>query len=475
MTVIFQSHHQLDFCDRILRSLEEDDGDSLVVATSSPELSLASLKLLQLFSPLVREIVKTLPSMPSAASPLTLILPDTDANSWKCLMGLLTSGNVDVCLPSCDTDVERQKEKISALARCLQINLESRQVSEKARIKLRVKRPEELLEDRSTSPIASNQAQENNIVSNDYDSDQENVPEPSKSDGSDPDYRESSAGFSSALSFNIVPNESDQNNGIERLVESQKDASYSSRLEEVLIDIPDMTEEPVLKMKRKVILTWKKKDTMTGTIKYSEIFSDSINYQAKRKEEILPNALSGADELSSGGSNREGDINYFPKDVKVTYATWKARRAARKELRLKQKVAEGSVTVPEIENNQKKGPEKVHEFECSNCSKRFKSEAGLSDHFNASHTKPVDSAECPRCWRVFKTKEHLFVHFHATHTKNQNPFTCFDCPKSSRLRFSSRTALLKHLKIVHSLKITKDWFVNSAIYEYETEVETGSM
>ena len=468
--MIFQSHHQLDFCDRILRSLEEEDGDSLVVATSSPELSLASLKLLQLFSPLVREIVKTLPSMPSAASPLTLILPDTDANSWKCLMGLLTSGNVDVHLPSDKADVECQKEKISSIARCLQINLESRQVSEKARIKLRVKRPEELLEDRSTSPITSNQ--ENNIVSNDYDSDTENDPVPSKSDWFDLDYCESSAGSPSASSFNIVPNESDQNNGIERLVESQK---YSPPPPQVLLDNLDMTEEPVLKMKRKVILTWKKKDTMTGNIKYSETFSDNINYQAKRKEGVLPKALSGADELSSGGSNREGDINYFPKDVKVTYATWKARRAARKELRLKQKVAEGSVTVPEIENNQKKGPEKVHEFECSNCAKRFKSEAGLSDHFNASHTKPVDSAECPRCWRVFKTKEHLFVHFHATHTKNQNPFTCFDCPKSSRLRFSSRTALLKHLKIVHSLKITKDWFVNSAIYEYETEVETGSM
>ena len=62
MTVIFQSHHQFEFCDKILRSFAEDDGDSLLVATSSQEVSLASLKMMQIFSPLLMEIVETLPS-----------------------------------------------------------------------------------------------------------------------------------------------------------------------------------------------------------------------------------------------------------------------------------------------------------------------------------------------------------------------------------------------------------------------------
>ena len=78
MTVIFQSHHQFEFCDKILRSFAEDDGDSLLVATSSQEVSLASLKMMQIFSPLLREIVKTLPS---TSTPHTLIIPDTDAES----------------------------------------------------------------------------------------------------------------------------------------------------------------------------------------------------------------------------------------------------------------------------------------------------------------------------------------------------------------------------------------------------------
>ena len=93
MTVIFQSHHQFEFCDKILRSVTEDDGDSLMVATSAQEISLASLKVLQILSPLLTEIVKTLPS---TSIPLTLIVPDTDANTWKALMSLLTQGKVEV-------------------------------------------------------------------------------------------------------------------------------------------------------------------------------------------------------------------------------------------------------------------------------------------------------------------------------------------------------------------------------------------
>ena len=99
MTVIFQSHHQFEFCDRILRGLAEDDGDSLLVATSSEEVSLASLKMLQLFSPMVRDIVRELPLFPT---PHTLIIPDTDAESWKYLMCLLTDGKIDVKFPSGD-------------------------------------------------------------------------------------------------------------------------------------------------------------------------------------------------------------------------------------------------------------------------------------------------------------------------------------------------------------------------------------
>ena len=95
MTVIFQSHHQFEFCDKILRGVTEDDGDSLMVATSSQEISLASLKVLQILSPLLTEIVKTLPL---TYIPLKLIVPDTDANTWKALMSLLTQGKVEVSL-----------------------------------------------------------------------------------------------------------------------------------------------------------------------------------------------------------------------------------------------------------------------------------------------------------------------------------------------------------------------------------------
>ena len=178
MTVIFQSHHQFEFCDKILRSFAEDDGESLLVATSSQEVSLASLKMLQIFSPLLREIVETLPS---TSTPHILIIPDADAESWNYLTALLTDGNVDVNLPSDNSNIQYQKDKISSLAQCLRLNLdlETKQVSEEARIKLRVKRPEELMDGSIYPPISY---QENNIVNNDYDSDKEEEKVPIKSE-----------------------------------------------------------------------------------------------------------------------------------------------------------------------------------------------------------------------------------------------------------------------------------------------------
>ena len=180
MTVIFQSHHQFEFCDRILRSLAEDDGDSLLVATSSQEDSLSSLKVLRIFSPLLKNIMEDLTL---SSTPQTLIIPDTDAWSWKNLMCLLTNGNVDVSLSSGHSDVKCLKENISSLARCLGIQLETKQVWEEARIKLRVKRPEELLE----GPFPLNSNQEANIVNNNYDSDHEEDKVPIKSEISDSD------------------------------------------------------------------------------------------------------------------------------------------------------------------------------------------------------------------------------------------------------------------------------------------------
>ena len=181
MTVIFQSHHQFEFCDRILRSLAEDDGDSLLVATSSQEDSLSSLKVLRIFSPLLKNIMEDLTL---SSTPQTLIIPDTDAWSWKNLMCLLTNGNVDVSLSSGDSDVKCLKENISSLARCLGIQLETKQVWEEARIKLRVKRPEELMEG-YIFPLDPNQ--EANIVNNNYDSDHEEDKVPIKSEISDSD------------------------------------------------------------------------------------------------------------------------------------------------------------------------------------------------------------------------------------------------------------------------------------------------
>ena len=413
MTVIFQSHHQFEFCDRILQSWSEDDCDSLFVFTSSPEASLASLKLLQLFSPLVRDIVKELPSS-SAASPLTIIMPDTDASAWECLMGLLTNGSVDVRLPSGYCGVECQKNEISSLAKCLQINLGSDQVLEEARTKLRVKRPEELLEGESLTSLSN---QENNIVNNDYDSDKDDVRVPATSGLSDLGFCDSSSLGSSPLLCVPPPPEN------------------------LLIDNLDMIEVPGLKERRKIILTWKKRKAMNTCLDETD-------------ETMTEEDVASSCSVEHSNSIKDGGMDHTPKVTKLSYAAWKAKRA---ELKLQQKITEAVVTELGIENNNVINSNQV-------------------ENNNSWSGQNLDLQEkCPRCSKMCKTKESLFYHFNATHKKTKTPFDCLLCPGrpgNPRLRFAKKTDLYSHLSRIHESRIKQGFYIidrEKATFEYETE------
>jgi len=75
-------------------------------------------------------------------------------------------------------------------------------------------------------------------------------------------------------------------------------------------------------------------------------------------------------------------------------------------------------------------------FECEECGKRFKKNAGLSQHLRVhSREKPFD---CEECGRSFKVSTHLFRH-QKLHTADK-PFACRACGRE----FPDRQELLKH-------------------------------
>uniref|UniRef100_A0A5F9CFE3 C2H2-type domain-containing protein n=1 Tax=Oryctolagus cuniculus TaxID=9986 RepID=A0A5F9CFE3_RABIT len=75
-------------------------------------------------------------------------------------------------------------------------------------------------------------------------------------------------------------------------------------------------------------------------------------------------------------------------------------------------------------------------FECEECGKRFKKNAGLSQHLRVhSREKPLD---CEECGRSFKADAHLFRH-QKLHTADK-PFACRACSRD----FLDRQELLKH-------------------------------
>uniref|UniRef100_A0A2K6PN15 Zinc finger protein 275 n=1 Tax=Rhinopithecus roxellana TaxID=61622 RepID=A0A2K6PN15_RHIRO len=78
-------------------------------------------------------------------------------------------------------------------------------------------------------------------------------------------------------------------------------------------------------------------------------------------------------------------------------------------------------------------------FECEECGKRFKKNAGLSQHLRVhSREKPFD---CEECGRSFKVNTHLFRH-QKLHT-SEKPFACKACSRD----FLDRQELLKHQRM----------------------------
>ncbi|XP_023364239.1 zinc finger protein 275 [Otolemur garnettii] len=81
----------------------------------------------------------------------------------------------------------------------------------------------------------------------------------------------------------------------------------------------------------------------------------------------------------------------------------------------------------------------VKPFECEECGKRFKKNAGLSQHLRVhSREKPFD---CEECGRSFKVNTHLF-----RHQKIHNAEKLFACKTCSR-DFLDRQELLKHQRV----------------------------
>ena len=68
-----QSINQLQLCEEMLEAMARDDRDSLQIVTSTQNISISS-KLLQIFSPLYRDILRGIPIKIKDSDPVTMIL-----------------------------------------------------------------------------------------------------------------------------------------------------------------------------------------------------------------------------------------------------------------------------------------------------------------------------------------------------------------------------------------------------------------
>ena len=90
VNVSLQSVNQPQFCEEMLEAMTRDDRDSFLIVTSTQRISVSS-KILQVFSPLFRDILRgDIPIKDSES--VTMILPDTEAVHVQHLLDLVTSG-----------------------------------------------------------------------------------------------------------------------------------------------------------------------------------------------------------------------------------------------------------------------------------------------------------------------------------------------------------------------------------------------
>ena len=130
MNVTLEAVSQAGRCAAWLEALAGDEARVRVV-TSSGAVTLSS-KLLQLFSPLVRETIASVPTQ----EPVVIIIPDTEASTVKHLANFLSKGQIaanELCaLSSSEEQAEFfdvLQKNIFSLARCLQLDIKQLNLS----------------------------------------------------------------------------------------------------------------------------------------------------------------------------------------------------------------------------------------------------------------------------------------------------------------------------------------------------------
>ena len=98
----------------MLKTMTRDDMDSLLIVSSTQRISVSS-KLLQIFSPFYRDMMRDIPS--SDNNPVTIFLPDFEAVHVRHLLDLLIIGRAE------DKQLPLSSGDILNLAKCFRIDL----------------------------------------------------------------------------------------------------------------------------------------------------------------------------------------------------------------------------------------------------------------------------------------------------------------------------------------------------------------
>ena len=118
--VTFNAIDKYGLCSQFMRDLSEDDLKNasmmIKIVTGTGTVSVSS-RVMQLLSPLVRDVMASLP-VTAVQEPVTIIIPDTDTAAVNKMMELLMTGQTYLDIKTKDV-----QDRIVSLARSLQITV----------------------------------------------------------------------------------------------------------------------------------------------------------------------------------------------------------------------------------------------------------------------------------------------------------------------------------------------------------------
>ena len=435
MAVLLNYQHQLKFYDTILEKMAVEDTGPLAILTADGRVSLSG-KVMQIFSPLIRDIMTHMSACGSGQEPVFVSLPESKSATVNQLMDLLLRGQV---MEVGAENIEEVKRNVITLAESLglKVKLDKTRLDDSrdqgmndisCRGRLRVRNLEELV-----IPSRANQRPNGEDCS--HGGPMDNVTNSGRDlpiEDDDGEQAKENDGFGEL---------EDAASGEVPVTLGSKQSSITIEGDEEDFDHEDRVSGSQTMIVDDVYGGWSDEEDDI----YEENNDYSLSYEGgdyESQEEDDNDDLGEETSAEEDQEIRDGDGGESQEQISFG-SGMKEVRVMMMRMKPSSFTPVSSVPVNHAftDNHEDNDDILSHKHTCGQCGNRYNQKRGLKQHIKSVHDKV--KYPCLQCGKKFKSKTGLREHGRTVHEGVQ--FTCTECGKV----FQSRDGLREHRQTVH--------------------------